>query len=54
MLICTQKCGAEDRIFTTQKLSEALGMLRSNLSTLLNTLSAPQHVSPLEILSHIR
>lgn len=40
MVICTQKCGAEDRIFTTQELSQALKMQRSNLSTLLNELAA--------------
>ena len=40
IVLCTQKCGAENRVFTTQELSEALGMQRSNLSTLLNDLVA--------------
>ena len=38
MVMCTQKCGAEDKIFNTQELAEALQMQRSNLSTLLNDL----------------
>ena len=40
LVVCTQQCGAENRIFTTRELAEALNMQRTNLSTLLNELVA--------------